>query len=264
MPKNDEHSVTYSHLVGDMYARWVLDGLADIAYAVSKDFIARPEFYKGFDIPSGIVELRIEYGTKASLPNRSQRQDINAPIFGASDGYPADTTNDKFRLLRKPLFDACITLSELTATTAAAKLRPVVLLKLDLLQKRLKLFDGESIRRSYQQVLHVSKLAASILAGVSQVFCVSPGLPNTWPFESDEANGLLLIRAISEKLPLSPELTFNEDRFQRLQGVAQQGRKALHSILNANADSPEDFDGLVTSVYSWAMCLRDYSGPLKP
>jgi hypothetical protein len=259
-------SISYAELVGDMYARWVLDCLVEIAYAVSKDYVARPEFHKDSEVPIGIVDLRMEYGTKSGFPDRTQRQEINSPIFGASDGYLADNSNDKFRVQRKPLFDACTTLSLLTASTAAASLKPSVTSSLVLLQQRLKSFDGASIRRSYHQVVHVSELAFSILtsSGISKVFGVSPSPSNGWPLESTDFSGSQLIESISGKLPLAPEHVFKADRFQRLQRVAQQGREALRAILDADAAAAKDFNGLVTSVYTWSSSLKDYSEPLKP
>jgi hypothetical protein len=245
-----------------MYCRWTLDGLPEIAYAVSKDFVARPEFYKAADIPGEIVELRIEYGSRSRLPNRSQRLDINSPIFGVSDGYGGDTSNDKFRVLRKPLFDGCIALSELTSNTAPASQKPRILNALDSLRLRLKSFDGKSIRGSYEQVLHVSKAAVGILSstGVSQVFGVNPAPNHIWPYDSSDANGSLLIGSISDKLTLGPNLTFTADRFQRLRRVAQQGREALILIITTDVAESRAFDALVVSVYTWAMSLKDYSG----
>lgn len=264
--ENARFSTEYADLVGDMYARWVLDGLIEIAYAIAKDFVARPEFYKESDIPEGIVELRMEYGTKSVLPNRIQRQEINSPIFGASDGYPSDNTTDKFRTLRKPLFDACITLNELTcSTTSAASLKPRVLTALGFLQQRLYSFNGVSIRRSHRQVQHVSELGYSVLraAGITRVFGVGPTKSTAWPLESDDINGSQLVRAVSEKLPLGPEYIFNEDKFQRVRQVAQQGRDALRTIFSVDANTSNGFDELVGSVYAWAFSIKDYSGPLK-
>jgi hypothetical protein len=255
----------YAEVVGDMYARWVLDGLVEVSYAISKDFIARPEFYKGPDVPDAIVDLRMQYGTTSTFPNRGQRQEIYLPIFGASDGYASDSLNDKFRALRKPLFDACITLSELTLTTAAASLKPRVLSALGLLRQRLKSFDGISIRRSRAQVHHVTNVAYSILrsAGITHVFGVAPPQSSAWPLESDDINGSQLVRAVSEKLPLGPEYIFNEDKFQRVRLVAQRGREALQLILGADVTKQADFDGLVAAVYAWAFSIKDYSGSLK-
>jgi hypothetical protein len=47
-------------LIGDLYTRWTLDGLTEIAYAIATDFIVRPQLYQTDDIPDAIVNLRLE------------------------------------------------------------------------------------------------------------------------------------------------------------------------------------------------------------
>lgn len=256
------HTLSFKEVLGDMYSQWVLDCVIEIAYAVSKDFIARPEFYKVDDVPNGITDIRAAYGVTSNLPNRSQRQDINSPIFGASDGYPPDNTNDKFRALRKPLFDACTVYLMRTNSDAAAPLKETILSALDSFLSCLRNFDGASIRRSHQQVNAVFNLSCDILRskGVSGVFGVNPPPPGLWPLDSNDSNGSLLIRAIGEKLQLMPEHMFNEEKFQRLRRIAQQGRVALHSILHENPAKEQDFEKLVKDVYSWAISLKDYWG----
>jgi hypothetical protein len=259
---SDHHALSYRQVVGDMYSQWALDCVIEIAYAVSKDFIARPEFYKTDDVPNGIADLRAAYGSISSLPNRTQRQDINSPIFGASDGYPSDNANDKFRALRKPLFDACTVYLMRTNSDAAAPVKETVLSALDSFQSRLRNFDGASIRRSHHQVSSVFSLSCDVLRseGVSDVFGVSPPPAGAWPLDSNDGNGSLLIRAIGEKLQLAPEHVFNEEKFQRLRRIAQQGRIALHSILHEDPAGEHGFDKLVKDVYSWAVSLKDYWG----
>ena len=83
--------MAYARLIGDMYARWTLDCVVEIAYAVSKDFILRPEFYKAGDVPDNIITFRIEYGNSAEFPNQAQRQEMNSPVLGASDGYQLES-----------------------------------------------------------------------------------------------------------------------------------------------------------------------------
>jgi hypothetical protein len=258
----DGQDLLYRHVVGDMYSRWVLDCIVEIAYAVSKDFIARPEFYKGV-VPAGITDLRMAYGNARGLPSRSQRQEMNAPIFGASDGYPSDSANDKFRALRKPLFDACVVYLTRTVADATTPLQESVISALELFQFRLKTFDGVSIRRSNDQISSIFELSSDVLRsdGVLRVFSgVQPSPPVSWPLNSNDSNGSLLIRAIGEKLQLAPEHTFNEEKFQRLRRVAQQGRIALNSILKEEANGEPHFHQLVNDVYAWAISLRDYWG----
>lgn len=256
-PKTTDSS--FAQLTGDLYARWTLDCVVDIAYAVSRDFVARPEFYKRGEVSDGIVDLRMEYGTSSELPNPSQRQEIASPVLGGSEGYTVDGS-DKFRALRKPLFDACSILSERSVADSAASMRQAVLSALQLFQPYLMSFDGESIRRSYRQITSISDLAFNLLRspGIAQVFGVSPPPMAGWPIDFNDSNGALLIRAIGEKLPLSPQHVFSEEKFQRLRRVAQQGRDALVAVLSNSDPAGDRLDPMITSVYTWAISLRDY------
>src|SRR5215475_10856195 len=79
-------SEDFPALIGDLYAIWTLDCLIEIGYAVSVDFITRPQLYLSDDIPDATMELRSSYGTTAAFPDTAQRQAMMLPVFGRSDG----------------------------------------------------------------------------------------------------------------------------------------------------------------------------------
>lgn len=251
----------FPQLLADLYARWTLDVVVEIAHAVSRDFVARPEFYKADGIAEGIVDFRMEYGSRAGLPDQAQRLEISHPLFGPSDGYPLDAASDKFRALRKPLFDACTVYAERSIADAGASMRQAVLSALELFQPYLKAFDGASVRRSHAQIVSVSDLAFAILRspGVAQVFGVAPPPAAGWPLDANDAAGALLIRAIGEKLELPGQQKLNEEAFQRVRRVAQEGKGAIEAILSEEGAKPDGLDGLITRIYTWAVAIRDYA-----
>ena len=107
---------------GDMYARWTLDCLVEIAHAIAIDYFSSPEFYQGEDTPDFIGDLWASYGFSKFLPNREQRHTLAGAIFGDSDGYPAKggaAYKDAFHEDRDPLFKACIAAQ--TATSAQSR-----------------------------------------------------------------------------------------------------------------------------------------------
>jgi len=249
----------YADLLADLYARWTLDCLVEIACSVSRDFVARPEFYKAGGVANDIVRLRMEYGTTSRLPNQAQRQEIALPVLGASEAYGADAT-DKFRALRKPLFDAASVFSERSIADSGESMRQAILSAVQLFQPYLMSFDGVSIRRSYEQVVSVTDAAYTILRspGIAQVFGVNPPPVDEWPIGSNDSNGALLVRAIGEKLQLAPQCVLNEEKFQRLRRVAQQGRDALKAIVSSPDPAGDALHSLITTIYTWAISLRDY------
>jgi hypothetical protein len=153
--------------------------------------------------------------------------------------------------------------SERSINDPAAAMKQAILSALVLFQSYLQGFDGKSIRSSHGEIESVSDLAYSVLrsTGVSQVFGVTQPPDAGWPLASSDPNGALLVRAIGEKLQLAPDLVFTDEKFQRLRRIAQQGSEALGSILAPGAGEPANFDSLVTSVYTWAVALRDYGIP---
>jgi hypothetical protein len=258
----DKQSPGYGKLIGDMYARWVLDCVVEMAYAVSVDFVARPDFYKGSDVPEGIAELRSAYGYARDYPNKSQRQDLNSPVFGLSDGYAPDSGTDKFRALRRPLFDACIAYSERSVDVAAQKLKQRVLSALDPFPPYLRNFDGESIKLTYKQVKSLSDLSYKVLTSksVAHVFGVDQPPDATWPLDANDPKGSQLVRSIGERLQ-PKDAVFNEEKFGRLRRMAQEGRDALEAILT-NTTTDQSFENLVTRVYTWAISIKDYWTPV--
>ena len=138
-------------------------------------------------------------------------------------------------------------------------MRQAILSALKLFQPYLSSFDGISIRKSYGRIVSISNLAFQLLRspGIAQVFGLTPPAKK-WPLESNDSNGALLIRAIGEKLQLPSQCIMNDEKFQRLRSVAQQGSDALRAILVEQDVSREQLDNLITSVYTWAIALRDY------
>jgi hypothetical protein len=249
----------FGSLAGDLYARWTLDCVVDIAYHVSKDFVARPEFYKN-DVTDKIVDLRMEWGTITNFPNTTQRAEMVNPIFGPPDGMAGSV--DNFRRWREPLLKAVTILSERSIADPTAGIQQTILSALALLTAYLRNFDGTSLRTSQKQIANESELAYSVLRspGVAQVFGVTAEISKDWPLTSDDANGALLIRSIGEKLQLGPYLMFTDEKFQRLRRVAETGNQAIKTILDPDSALDKGLPALIVSVYAWAVAIHDYLG----
>src|SRR5215471_10470366 len=116
-----DSQISTAELLADLYARWTLDCLVEIAHAVSIDYFSYPEFYKGEDTPDGIEDLWASYGSVRNFANKDQRHVLAGAILGGCDGYPAKGTpyNDEFHQQRDTLFKACIAAQ--TATAAQSR-----------------------------------------------------------------------------------------------------------------------------------------------
>lgn len=248
-------------LIGQLYARWTLDCLIEIGYAVSVDFVARPQLYLSDDIPDSIVALRMSYGTDSRFPNTAQRQAMMMPVFGRSDGRipDASTATEPFHLACKKLFDAFSAFSERVTETGIAMLFERVRSALVPLRAHLEGLEGRSLRLSAQQIQSISNTVTGILKAteIARVFSVSPA-DDKWPFNSTDPNGAKLIENVGSKLPLPQECKLDYTRFILLQRVAQEGARTLPLVLTTDLASEQALLTLITHGYTWGTSLRDF------
>jgi hypothetical protein len=261
-------SLSYGKFIGDFYARWTLDCLIDIARAVSADYVARPDYYKGADVPVHIADLWISYGYVKDYPNKQQRSALTAAVFGASDGYPADkgtTDTGNFRQMRDPLFKACIAYTRSSIADPPKGLKGDVISAMTYFPPWLRNFAGDSLNSSVEQLKSISELSYGILRSntVSGVFGVSPPPQEGWPLETDDQRGAQLINAISNTLQLK-DMGLSPDKATRLRNMAEEGSEALQAILLDDPTSDGNFESLVSNVYLWAKSIETYWSPGNP
>jgi hypothetical protein len=257
-----------STVIGRLYAIYTLDCLVEIGYAVSVDFISRPQLYLSDDIPDAIVDLRMSWGTDAHFPNTIQRQAMMMPIFGRSDGLKPDASaiTLPFHLARKKLLDACVAFSERAVDTGIAMLEERVRSALVPLRAHFEALGeqngqaGKSLRlTATQQIESISESAISILLApnVAKVFSVSPA-DSGWPFNSTDPDGAKLVENVGTKLPLAQEYKHGYTKFILLQRVAQEGARALPLVLTTNPDQESELLALISQVYTWGTSLHDF------
>jgi hypothetical protein len=140
-------------LVSRLYASWSLDCLVEIGYAVSVDFVTRPQLYLSDDIPDRIVQLRTSYGTDSQFPNTVQRQAMIMPVFGRSDGLKPDasTGTAPFHIARKKFVDACVAFSERAVDSGIGMLEERVRSAVVPLRAHFQALVGKSIRLTGNQ-----------------------------------------------------------------------------------------------------------------
>jgi len=251
----------FPSLIGQLYARWTLDCLIEIGYAVSADFVSRPQLYLSDDVPESIVDLRMSYGTDPRFPNTAQRQMMLTPVFGRSDGHTPDASigTAPFHVARKKLIDACISFSERAVDTGVAMLLERIRSALVPLRAHLEGLNGISLRLSSQQIQTISNTVIDILKApeVARVFSVSPA-DDKWPFDSVDPNGAKLVENVGSKLTLPQDCTLSYTKFILLQRVAQEGARTLPLVLTTDPTSEQALLGLITHGYTWGTSLRDF------
>ena len=251
----------FAEFAANVYTRWVLDALVEIAYAISVDFVNRPQLYQGPDIPDFIVDLRMSYGNLKSVPNTLQRQALMMPIFGRSDGLKPDATNgsSSFQMARKKLIDACIAFSERAVDTGIPMLKDRVRSALIPLRSHLDGIQGRSFDLGGKQIFEIFSAVNVILIApaVTQVFGI-PQINAGWPFLSNDPNGAKLVEAAGIALGMPADYKLSFTRFILLQRVAVEGGTALTLVLTTDPTSDTQLEALITQCYTWGTSLRDY------
>jgi hypothetical protein len=252
---------THSHatsFLGDMYARWTLDCLVEIAHAISIDYFSNPEFYQGDDTPDDIVDLWLSYGSIKNFPNMNQRGILAGAIFGDSDGHPpkgATMLNDAFHQDRDRLFSACIAAQTATASESRRGLNQQVEQALPSFQSYLEGFPGKAASSAYGQIKSVSETSFVIMRSdtiSSRFIGTHSKISAEWPLKKSDPNGDKLIAECLSKLKIAGVDLPNG--FPNLRALAQSGREALDVIVQ----SPTDLDDIISRTYSWAMFTGNY------
>ncbi len=267
---NELKTQSLGELLGDLYARWTLDALIEIAHAVADDYVARPDFYRGNHhlndrVPDHIVDLQMSYGHVRDYPNKDQRSALNKPILGMSDEHilakGVTAVVDQFHQLREPLFKACIAYEERSIADAPRGLKQHIIDVMTYFPTYLRTFDGQSLKSAHKQIESIANLAYAILQSptVSDVFGVNPPPPSTWPLGADDQAGARLVDQISQKLKLG-DSGLNQQEESLLRTIAEEGNEALQAILREHPTDDEHFEDLASKVYSWAKAIDNYAG----
>jgi hypothetical protein len=249
-------------VAGNLYARWALDCLADIAYAISTDAIARPQLYQSDDIPDDLVTLRMSYGTAPHFPNATQRQAMMMPILGPSDGLRRGASSQSsFRIARRNLLDACAAFAEQASDIEESILEDRIRSCAGTLRAHFQGIRGKSFRLSAQQINALFEVALRILktSGITKVFGIEHIEPE-WPFNSMEPNGAKFVESVGIALSLTGncKLTFTD--FLSLQLIAREGSQAIHALLSVDPLSGKELKALIRRGYTWGASLREASG----
>jgi hypothetical protein len=260
MATRTQESADFPDLIAKLYSRWALDGLIELAYAVSLDFAAKPQSYVGPDIPEVISDFRVAYGTDKHFQNTAQRQAMVLPILGRSDGLKPDqsVSASKFHVTRKAFLDACVAFSERTVDTGLAGLEARVQSSLLTFRSHFEGLKGTAVQMASHLITDVSGHAAQILKapGVAKVFGQDPA-GGDWPLSSIDANGAKLVEAIGASLSVPAEYKLAQTKFILLQQIAQEGSKTLPLVLRTDPKG-SSLNEVIKHGYAWCSSLRDY------
>jgi hypothetical protein len=252
--------------VPELYARWTLDPVIEMAVAVAHDFPRRPRHYR--DVPAGVdgvvrvlSSLRARMGTDPDWPNASQRAISLEALVGPSDSRPGpDHSLSPFHQAANSVRESATAFSERVHDTGEAMLRQAFRDAVTALNSHLSTLLGSVLDETLRQVREVGDQAIRVLQAesVARAFGVSAALDAGWPLsDGRDGEGAVLVEEISRTLPgATSQLT--AQRFSNLQRVAYYGALTLQGVqAQADLDDHErEEDELIGWAYSWETALR--------
>lgn len=251
----------YENLLGLMYRRFVLDCIADLGYAVSLDFIYRPELYQDVDPKTAalMATLQSTIDKQANLPGTQTRAMLYKPIFGASDALGTGNDGSAYQAGRLQLIASAAGFAENAQAVGQPMHRERVRSALVPQRDHFTGFEGASITQSSLRTKGIIEIAAKIITDddVRVVFGINQKIDPKWPLESNDSQGAKLVEKITQQLQEGiPSGQISRERFIRLQRIAEKGDAAIKGILDADVETDDSkLDALISQLYAWGSDL---------
>ena len=249
---------------GLLYKNWVLDCIPNLGHAISLDFFNRPELYKQVndgDIVEKLSKMQSLYGYSPDFSNDEIRLMLMQPIFGASDGHGGGSDSSSFQTSRLPVLAAAADFSENAQPQAFPMHRERIRSALIPFRRFMEDLLGTSLEETEKRMVSIYNTASSILrdTDIAARFSINQPIPASWPLETTEAHGAQLIKNITTQLPESPYGVITQDKFVRMQRIAQQGCDSIQFILDTDIESIKateaTLDDLIRRLYAWGSDL---------
>lgn len=251
----------YGILLGLMYRRFVLDCIADLGYAVSVDFIHRPELYQDVDpnIAGLMAIFQSTLDSAPDVPGTETRAMLYRPIFGTSDAIGTGNDGSAYQAGRLQLIASATGFAENAQPVGLPMHRERVRSALVSQKDHFIGFQGASIIQSSRRTQEIFAIAIKIITGdaIRVVFGINKEIDPKWPLESNDSQGAKLVEKISQQLQEGiPAGPVSRERFIRLQRIAEKGDASIQGILDPSVETDDTkLDALISQLYAWGSDL---------
>jgi len=250
--------------VGEMYRKWTLDCIIDIAKEISSDFVERYLQYSDVATAEELANLKSRVGHDPDWPDQAQRKAIYGAFLGPSDGKQPQKDLSRFHDASGSVRDAAVKYAERVFDTGEEALRRAFLDTVSGLQAHLNTVEGAAVERGERQARNIFDASVSILRdkAISRAFGL-PGPGNgEWPLENRnyDGRGAYLIEEVTRVLVPQGTGQITRSRFVVMQRVANRGLECIRGVTDYK-DSWTDAEQkeLIVKAYSWATALKDLS-----
>ncbi len=256
---------TSKPVVADMYERWTLDCIIEVAQAITTNFVERPQQYRNVpeNIANIIQDLWYRSATDPQFPDMTKRQMIFEPILGPSDSKPGPHTS-QFHMDGAALRERSRAFTERQVETGEDNLRRAFLDTAVTLRSYLEtLVENRVVTIGDKQTKNIFDNATQVLLDITiaGVFGRPPSSVANWPLVgSFDDNGARLIEEATAALGTSSG-PISQSKFIVFQRIAHFGAETIRGVLAANLSptTSEDIDPLIQVTYRWKTALDELS-----
>lgn len=248
--------------ISDMYERWTLDCVIELAQAIAADFVSRPRQYKDVrdSTPGNLADLWYRADTDPLFPGMKKRQMIFTPLLGPSDGKRGEHSS-QFHMSTAALRERARAFTERQVETGEDNLRrafqdAVITLRSYLVTLR----ENSVVTNGNTQTRNIFDRSAEALTDdkVTRVFGRTPSPADDWPLAGTfDENGARVIEEVSKALQTSVGLVPQSD-FIVMQRIATFGANTLRGVLadpDPSSARLDDLDDLIQEAYRWKTAL---------
>ncbi len=243
MPKSEHRS---SHSIGQIYLTRALDSVIEVACAVSKDFVKRPQLYTRVpdDVARHLANFRSLLGKHPEWPDIYQREFTSSRIVRRFTQDFASIRLSTIKILQGTS-DVGAPIARRSLVEAAALLRGNV-----------QPLEGTALSAVERANSGMLNRAITVLSSVSTAFGIAEIPTGGWPDGGIFSPQLgYLCEGVSQAL--TPDKPILQPKFSMLQRVAHYGSLTIDGVLNpsftdANSDRVLD---VVQSASAWAAAL---------
>ena len=257
-----------SSLVPEMYGRWTLDCVIEVARSVSLDFVSRPRQYRRIpeDTATALANFKALVGNDPDWPDQAQRAAIYGALIGDSDGRTGTDRTAQFHDASMALRVAAVKYAERVYDTGEEALRNAFLDAAVTLVSYLNRLQGRSLTLGHAQTGAIFQAAVRVLSDqeVASVFGLQPAPGGNWPLAGTyDGDGAYLIEEITRVLHPTTAGLLSQRQFIVMQRIAHYGSHTINWILGVIPDrrDRENANALIQNAYSWATALRDLDRP---